>query len=94
MSGGGALAGCCSPRSSKGSGCTCWCPSHASHLSGPPPRSLDDVVCCTFLAGNDFVPQLPSLDIYDRPSALQTLLDAYKVQGLGRQPGPGLARAG
>ncbi|PRW57356.1 sorting nexin 2B [Chlorella sorokiniana] len=41
-------------------------------------RILDDVVCCTFLAGNDFVPQLPSLDIYDRPSALQTLLDKYK----------------
>ena len=41
-------------------------------------------MCCTFLAGNDFVPQLPSLDIYDRPSALQTLLDKYKARGGGR----------
>lgn len=43
-------------------------------------------MCCTFLAGNDFVPQLPSLDIYDRPSALQTLLDKYKARdgGCGR----------
>ncbi|KAL4444979.1 hypothetical protein ABPG77_004029 [Micractinium sp. CCAP 211/92] len=41
-------------------------------------RILDDVVFCTFLAGNDFLPHVPSLDIYDRPSALETLLDKYK----------------
>ncbi len=29
--------------------------------------------------GNDFLPHVPSLDIYDRPSALETLLDKYKV---------------
>jgi hypothetical protein len=52
---------------------------------GAPPwdfeRLLDDVVACTFLAGNDFLPALPSLDIYDRPSALDTLLEQYKVGG-------------
>ena len=52
-----------------------------------PLGSLDDVVACTFLAGNDFVPQLPSLDIYDRPSALQTLLDKYKARGGGQKEG-------
>ena len=36
------------------------------------------MVCLTFLAGNDFIPHVPSLDIYDRPSALDTLLNVYK----------------
>jgi hypothetical protein len=30
-------------------------------------------------AGNDFLPNVPSLEIYDRPSALDTLLDTYKA---------------
>ncbi len=30
-------------------------------------------------AGNDFLPNVPSLEIYDRPSALDTLLDAYRT---------------
>ena len=38
-------------------------------------------VFCSFLAGNDFLAHVPSLDIYDRPSALETLLDKYKVRG-------------
>jgi hypothetical protein len=46
-------------------------------------------VLLTFLAGNDFVPHIPSLDIYDRPSALETLLDAYKASWSRRQPAVG-----
>ena len=30
-------------------------------------------------AGNDFLPNVPSLEIYDRPSALDTLLGAYRA---------------
>lgn len=30
-------------------------------------------------AGNDFLPNVPSLEIYDRPSALDTLLEAYRA---------------
>ena len=37
-------------------------------------RMLNDFVFLTFLAGNDFLPNIPSLEIYDRPSALDTLL--------------------
>ena len=40
-------------------------------------------VCCSQLAqvqaGNDFLPNVPSLEIYDRPSALDTLLGAYRA---------------
>ncbi len=37
-------------------------------------RILNDFVLLTCLAGNDFLPNIPSLDIYDRPSALDTLV--------------------
>ncbi|KAL4859717.1 5'-3' exoribonuclease 2 [Chlorella vulgaris] len=59
-------------------------------------RIIDDVVFVTFLAGNDFLPHIPSLDIYDRPSALQTCLDAYKelLAGGGGQPGGYLTNGG
>ena len=30
-------------------------------------------------AGNDFLPNVPSLEIYDRTSALDTLLGAYRA---------------
>ncbi|BDA50364.1 5'-3' exoribonuclease 2 [Coccomyxa sp. Obi] len=43
-------------------------------------RLLEDFVLLTFLAGNDFLPNVPSLDIYDYPkSALDTLLETYKA---------------
>lgn len=31
-------------------------------------------------AGNDFLPFMPSIDIYGRPSGLDTIIDAYKVR--------------
>ena len=37
-------------------------------------RILNDFALLTCLAGNDFLPNVPSLDIYDRPSALDTLM--------------------
>jgi len=51
---------------------TCFAPPYlaAPHNSIFPPA---------FPPGNDFLPNLPSLDIYDRPSALETLLNKYKV---------------
>eukprot|EP00891_Asterochloris_glomerata_P005074 jgi/Astpho2/5074/Aster-08011 len=47
---------------------------------------LQDFVLLTFLAGNDFLPNIPSLEIYDRPSGLDTLLKVYKdlLPGMGR----------
>ncbi|KXZ43876.1 hypothetical protein GPECTOR_78g64 [Gonium pectorale] len=40
---------------------------------------LEDLVVLTFLAGNDFLPHVPSVDIYDLPSGLELLLAAYKA---------------
>ncbi len=39
---------------------------HPTLLHGTPPLRLQ--------AGNDFLPNIPSLEIYDRPSGLDTLL--------------------
>ena len=44
-------------------------------------RMLNDFVLLTFLAGNDFLPNIPSLEIFDRPSALDILM-------VRRPPGP------
>ncbi|MEW5320458.1 MAG: hypothetical protein WDW38_011529 [Sanguina aurantia] len=41
-------------------------------------RVLVDFVLLTFLVGNDFLPHIPSLDIYDNPSGLELLLTVYK----------------
>ncbi|KAF8063012.1 ALKBH8 [Scenedesmus sp. PABB004] len=40
---------------------------------------LDDLVVLSFFAGNDFLPNVPSIDIYDRPSGLDLLWAAYKA---------------
>jgi hypothetical protein len=55
-------------------------------------RLLDDLVLLTFITGNDFLPLLPSLDIYDRPSSLDLIFTAYK--GLLPQLGSGITQAG
>lgn len=41
-------------------------------------RIVDDVVFMTFLVGNDFLPQIPSLDI--REGAMDLLFNIYKEQ--------------
>ncbi|DBA90633.1 TPA: 5'-3' exoribonuclease 2 [Trebouxia sp. C0004] len=41
-------------------------------------RVLQDFVLLTFLAGNDFLPSIPSLEIYGRPSGLDVLVRTYK----------------
>ena len=54
-------------------------------------RILNDFVLLTCLAGNDFLPNIPSLDIYDRPSALDTLMvRRFRLQERlqGRDPAP------
>ncbi|KAL3145189.1 hypothetical protein ABBQ32_000941 [Trebouxia sp. C0010 RCD-2024] len=43
-------------------------------------RVLQDFVLLTFLSGNDFLPSIPSLEIYGRPSGLDVLLNTYKEQ--------------
>ncbi|WIA19878.1 hypothetical protein OEZ85_005778 [Tetradesmus obliquus] len=42
-------------------------------------RLLDDLVVLSFLAGNDFLPNVPSIDIYDKPCGLDLLFTAYKA---------------
>uniref|UniRef100_A0A383WG32 Uncharacterized protein n=1 Tax=Tetradesmus obliquus TaxID=3088 RepID=A0A383WG32_TETOB len=46
-------------------------------------RLLDDLVVLSFLAGNDFLPNVPSIDIYDKPCGLDLLFTAYKALLLG-----------
>ncbi|KAL0046758.1 hypothetical protein WJX82_009320 [Trebouxia sp. C0006] len=41
-------------------------------------RVLQDFVLLSFLAGNDFLPSIPSLEIYGRPSGLDVLVRTYK----------------
>jgi hypothetical protein len=73
--------------------CNSLCPYHLVWAAAPtaPPLLLPQVLL-TFLAGNDFLPLLPSLDIYDRPSSLDLIFTAYK--GLLPQLGSGITQVG
>lgn len=39
--------------------------------------------CLILQAGNDFLPNVPSIDIYDKPCGLDLLFTAYKALLLG-----------
>lgn len=50
-------------------------------------RIVDDVVFISFLAGTDFAPHVPSVEIYDRPkSGMEALFDKYKVLTRTKKP--------
>ncbi len=36
---------------------------------------------CGFQVGNDFLPAIPSLDIYDNPTGLDVVMTIYRVRG-------------
>eukprot|EP00210_Caulerpa_lentillifera_P007599 g7257.t1 len=48
-------------------------------------RTLEDFVLLTFLMGNDFLPSVPSIDIYDKYGGLDRLIMSYKEIQRGKK---------